>query len=268
MRANFNKCTQWVLVHEGGFVHHPKDPGGATNRGVTQRVYDGYRRRMGKEQQSVRHITEEEVWQIYRDQYWKPIFGDQLPDGLDYAMYDFAINSGPSRAIKFLQQLLGVTSDGVMGNVTLGAVSAYSDIAMLCEQLCRKRFNWMKTLSTFATFGNGWRRRVLGDTADGVQPGTDHGVIDRSVWMAHGVDDIVAPKKAAPGKAEDKDTSVAQKAKDEFNLDTLGKVLTGVVPGAIGGAATLPEGPMQWAASAIAIIAALLVAFVIIKKLR
>jgi lysozyme family protein len=120
--TNFTKTTSWLLIHEGGYVDHPEDPGGATNRGVTQAVYDGYRIRKGKQVRSVRYIDDAEVYDIYRTQYWDKVWGDELPNGLDYAVFDFAVNSGPSRAIKFLQRVIGVPDDGIMGNVTMGKI--------------------------------------------------------------------------------------------------------------------------------------------------
>lgn len=265
--ANFDQCTTWVLVHEGGYVNHPKDPGGATNKGVIQRTYDGFRDRMGLPRRSVKEITDAEVWQIYKEQYWDRVFGDALPAGLDYAMYDFAINSGVAKAVKFLQSLLGVSQDGVMGNVTLGAISRKNDIQGLIEALCLKRWNWMKTLSTFSTFGKGWTRRVMGDIVEGVQAGKDSGVIDRSVWLFEGKTDIAAPKMEAPGKAEEEDTKVTVRAVESINMDNLAKIGGGFVPGAIASASALPDGPLQYAAAAIGIIAALVVAFVVVKKL-
>jgi len=205
MKQNFNQTTEWLLIHEGGYVNHPKDPGGATNRGVIQRTYDGYRRRTGQKLQSVRNITEAEVMDIYRSQYWNAIQGDLLPSGLDYAVYDFAVNSGPSRAAKNLQRILKVTQDGQIGNVTLGAIQKRNDIEGLIVQLCLNRFHWLKTLSTFSTFGKGWTRRVMGYVVDGLQPDTDSGVIDRGVKLHRGTPNILPPIDPAPGKAEDVD---------------------------------------------------------------
>lgn len=264
--TNFEPCTQWALIHEGGYVNHPKDPGGATNKGVIQRTYDGYRDRIGKPRQSVRSITMAEVMDIYKSQYWDLINGDALPDGLDYAMYDFSINSGPSRAVKFLQEILGVKVDGVMGNGTLGAIQRRNDISGLIQELCLKRWNWMKRLKTFATFGKGWTRRVMGDIVAGVQAGKDHGVIDRAVHLFEGRSNIAAPLMAAPGKAEDEDITATAALKDDLTLDSFAKVGTGVVPGAIASMAALPAGPLQWAAAAIAVMAALVVAYVVVKK--
>ncbi len=123
----FNACVQHVLVHEGGFVNHPKDPGGATNRGVTQRVYDGYRSRMKLSARSVAEIDEDEVLDIYYRQYWCQVAANDLPTGIDYAVFDFAVNSGPVRSTKFLQRIIGATPDGAVGFLTLDAIERHQN---------------------------------------------------------------------------------------------------------------------------------------------
>lgn len=159
MRENLETALKHVLVHEGGFSNHPKDPGGATNRGVTQRVYDAYRDRQGQSRRSVRAITAEEVADIYKRQYWDAIRGDDLPSGLDYAVFDYAVNSGPRRAAQDLQRELGVAVDGVIGNVTLAGV-AKADVYDLIDRLCARRMRFLKGLKHWPTFGKGWTRRV------------------------------------------------------------------------------------------------------------
>lgn len=161
MRSNFNEALRAVLVHEGGYANHPKDPGGATMKGVTQRVYDAYRRNNGLEVRSVRNISEAELNAIYYQQYWMIVRGDQLPGGLDYAAFDYAVNSGPSRAIKHLQSVLGVTVDGVPGNATLAAANS-GDIASHINKLCDRRLAFVKDLPTWPTFGKGWTSRIAG----------------------------------------------------------------------------------------------------------
>lgn len=268
-QENFEQCTSWILIHEGGYVNHPKDPGGATNRGVIQRTYDGYRRRKGLPTQSVRQITDDEVHDIYRSQYWNAVEGDMLPSGLDYAMYDFAINSGPKRAIQFLQNLLGVTADGHIGQVTLGAIAGKNNIVDLVMQLCSKRYEWLQKLKTFSTFGRGWTTRVMGDIINGAQPGRDHGVIDRGVWLAQGQTVISTPVfiPEANHKADEEDLKLTEVTKQSFNLENMAKISGGVIPGAIASAAALPDGPLQWATAAVAVIAAVVVGFLVVRKL-
>ena len=159
MKENLETALKHVLVHEGGYVNHQKEPGGATNRGVTQRVYDAYRDRHRKPRRSVRAIEADEVADIYKRQYWDAVRGDDLPSGLDYAVFDYAVNSGPRRAAQDLQRELGVAVDGVIGNVTLAAV-AKADVYDLIDRLCARRMRFLKALRHWPTFGKGWTRRV------------------------------------------------------------------------------------------------------------
>lgn len=169
MQHNFEKCLELVLEHEGGYVNHPRDPGGATNKGVTQAVYDRYRRSRGRSKQSVKFLETGELEAIYKLQYWDAVQGDLLPSGLDYAVFDFAVNSGVGRASKYLQGVLGVKQDGHIGAMTLGAIT---DVRKTINALCDWRMSFLRRLGTFATFGKGWTRRVEGQhpsKVDGVR---------------------------------------------------------------------------------------------------
>lgn len=159
--GNFDDALRLVLAHEGGYVNHPADPGGETNFGVTKAVYDAFRARKGLKARSVTAITKAEVGEIYRAQYWDAVRGDALPAGVDYAVFDYAVNSGPGRAVKDLQRALGCMVDGVAGVATLAAV-ADADDARLIGDLCDRRLRFLKNLRTWKTFGKGWGRRVAG----------------------------------------------------------------------------------------------------------
>lgn len=159
MTDRFEECLPLVLVHEGGYVNHPKDPGGATNKGVTQKTYDAWNDRAGKTRRSVKHITEDELRAIYRMQYWDKVSADELPVGLDYAVFDFAVNSGPSRGAKFLQRAVGVPDDGIIGAQTLAAVKKFETQGLI-RSICDARLAWLKRLKHWPTFGKGWTRRV------------------------------------------------------------------------------------------------------------
>lgn len=160
-QGRFDRALAYVLVHEGGYVNHPRDPGGATNKGVTQAVYDDWRGRQGKAKRSVREIEADEVSAIYRRDYWDRVKGDELPSGLDYAVFDFAVNSGVNRAARFLQAVAGVAQDGAIGPATLSAAWA-GDSSALINALCDKRLAFLKGLPTWSTFGKGWSARVAG----------------------------------------------------------------------------------------------------------
>lgn len=158
-KCNFHPSLAAVLVSEGGYVNNPKDPGGATNKGVTQLVYDDWRTRLNLPKQSVRLLSDAEVEAIYKERYWDACRCDDLPDGLDYCVFDFAVNSGPTRAARYLQRAAGVAEDGKIGPMTLGAVATKGALRMIAE-LCQARLNFLEKLPTFRTFGRGWSRRV------------------------------------------------------------------------------------------------------------
>lgn len=183
--GNFELCLPWTLAYEGGWSDNPKDPGGATMEGVTQAVYDDWRAAQEEPKQSVKLLTASERDAIYRARYWDRVFGDSLTAGVDYAVFDFAVNSGVARAIKTFQQVLSVKSDGLMGPSTLAACRDYVLLkgpAPLIFALCDARLDFMQDLSTWPIFGVGWQRRV-----DGVELGaqtTDTGVRDRAFRLA------------------------------------------------------------------------------------
>lgn len=158
MKGSFQRALALVLKHEGGFVNHPKDPGGATNKGVTIAVFRAVYGQ-NKTVDDLKKITPEQVAHIYRRNYWDKVKADELPSGLDYAVFDYAVNSGPSRAAKHLQSVLGVASDGIIGAQTIAAANAL-DTKMVIEQLCNKRMAFLQSLKTWRTFGKGWGRRV------------------------------------------------------------------------------------------------------------
>jgi lysozyme family protein len=163
---NFDMALDLVLEHEGGFVNHPRDPGGATMKGVTQAVYDAYRKVRGRGPQFVRHISGDELQAIYKFQYWDRVQGDLLPRGVDYAVFDFAVNSGVSRASKYLQAVVGAKQDGVIGARTIAAID---DPARVINALCDRRMSFLGKIGTFAIFGRGWTRRVQGVRAKALE---------------------------------------------------------------------------------------------------
>ena len=163
--CNFAPSLAAVLVHEGGFVDDPRDPGGRTSKGITQHVYDDWRAGEKLVKRDVKLINDYEVGAIYRANYWNACRCDDLPAGVDYCIFDFAVNSGRDRAARFLQRALGVIEDGHIGLVTLAAVKALDHDAIagemgLIEQVCQLRLDFLKHLKTFDTFGRGWTRRV------------------------------------------------------------------------------------------------------------
>lgn len=162
MADKFKQYLEYVLRHEGGFQADARDPGnangGATNYGITQRVYNDYLAASGKKSQSVAAITRREVEAIYRVKYWLSIRGDELPAGWDYAIFDFGINSGPKRAIRYAQMVVGAEVDGAMGPATLAALRAAPREAL--DKYLDLRLSFLKELPHWKDFGKGWERRV------------------------------------------------------------------------------------------------------------
>jgi len=158
MKNNFEACLALVLKSEGGFVNNPKDPGGATNFGVTKATYEQF---TGKtvSVDDMRALTVDEITPLYRRMFWDAIHGDDLPAGVDYAVFDYAVNSGVGRAAKALQQALGVVVDGALGSQTLAAVKA-ADPEELVEKICGGRLSFLQALPTWQYFGKGWSVRV------------------------------------------------------------------------------------------------------------
>lgn len=161
---NYAASLKRVLAHEGGYSNHPADPGGATMRGVTQRVYDAFRAQSGRSKQSVSKIAEDELQTIYRLQYADKVRFNDLPSGVDYVVFDGAVNSGVSQSVKWLQRSVGVKDDGIIGAVTINAVKQRNP-ATVINDICDRRLAMLKQLKTWKTFGKGWTSRVEGARA-------------------------------------------------------------------------------------------------------
>lgn len=164
MKAEFAKAMKHILVHEGGKVDHPRDPGGRTNQGVTQATYNLYRKSIGKKPADVYNMSDAERDAIYRKRFWNVIEGDKLPPGIGYVVMDGAVNSGPSQSVKWVQRAMGTRYtgkiDGQMGLMTLEAILAFPDHDKLVAAIVERRLAFLKNLKTWGTFGKGWKARV------------------------------------------------------------------------------------------------------------
>lgn len=158
MKSNFPKALDALLHHEGGFVNHSDDPGGMTNLGCTKAVWEEYCGHPVTEK-AMRALTPADVAPLYKRKYWDKVKADELPAGIDYCVFDTAINSGPGRAIKLLQGVVGVDQDGDIGPKTLAAVKAF-DPKDLLQDYSKRRLSFMMDLKNWPTFGKGWSRRV------------------------------------------------------------------------------------------------------------
>ena len=157
--SKFKEALEVILHHEGGYVNHPKDPGGETNLGVTKRGYEEW-----GGTKDMKELTPEDVEPIYQKNYWDKLKCDELPEALALCVFDFGVNAGPGRAAKYLQSLVGALPiDGGIGPMTLAAVDKYIDkfsVELAVERYQEARQKYYEELSTFATFGRGWTRRV------------------------------------------------------------------------------------------------------------
>ena len=158
MKENYDHCLEMILHHEGGYVNHPKDPGGETNLGVTKRVWEEH-----GGTKDMKDLTVEDVAPIYKKSSWDRVKGDDLPSGLDLCVFDFGVNAGTGRAARYLQSMIGTTVDGGIGPNTLKALESYvkvEGLAATIDTYQSNRQEYYEKLSTFETFGRGWTRRV------------------------------------------------------------------------------------------------------------
>ena len=158
MLNNFDDSLELVLKEEGGYVDNPSDPGGRTNLGVTQSIWEAW---VGHpvDEQVMKNLNPEYVKPLYEQKFWKPSGCDNLPKGLDYAVFDFAVNAGPGRSVKTLQQTIGCVPDGMLGPRVISAL-ANSDIRSVVEKFCATRQDYYEGLKLFPVFGKGWTART------------------------------------------------------------------------------------------------------------
>lgn len=158
MQETFAKIMSHLFASEGGYVDHPRDPGGATNHGITFAVLQKWRgKRITKT--DVRNLKQAEAADIYKAWYWDKVYADLWPAGPDYSVFDFGVNAGPNRAIKTLQKTVGVVPDGKVGPITKEAVKKCPPRAFI-DTYAKRRLSFYRSLRTWRTFGRGWARRV------------------------------------------------------------------------------------------------------------
>ena len=163
MKDNFDECLKMLLHHEGGYVNHPKDPGGETNLGVTKRVYEKW-----GGTKDMKDLTVEDVAPIYKKEYWDRCKCDDLESGVDWAVFDWAVNSGTGRAAKAIQKICGASQDGAIGPKTLALIGT-QNTQYVIEEFGKIRQDFYESLKTFDTFGKGWTRRNKETTAKALE---------------------------------------------------------------------------------------------------
>lgn len=186
---NFEAVMEHIFAFEGGYVDHPRDPGGATNMGITIGTLRDYR---GKAvtKDDVRNLTKEEAREIYRKRYWDVIEGDLLPSGVDLCTMDGTVNSGPGRGARWLQRAVGASADGKIGAKTLAATDEADDTTTI-NRMCDDRMAFLRRLGTWGTFGKGWSRRV-------------ESVRSNALSMVQDEPGAAAPKPVEPEKPKSK----------------------------------------------------------------
>lgn len=155
--GGFPAALAFTLREEGGFVDDPQDPGGATNKGITIATFQHYH--PGATVDALRLISNADAGAIYHAGYWNAVRAEELPAGVDLMVFDFGVNAGPGRSIGILQSALGVAVDRIIGPVTLRATLA-ADRVRLVNDLAARQLAYYRSLSTWATFGDGWGERT------------------------------------------------------------------------------------------------------------
>lgn len=245
-RGNLATCLAVTLPHEGGWADHPKDPGGATMKGVTLATYRRWN--PGATKAQLRAISNAEIEMIYRDGYWKPISGDALPYGVDLATFDYGVNSGPSRGVKSLQAAVGAARDGQVGHETI-TKSFKMDGKVVVQKICAQRLSFVRGLSTFKTFGKGWSRRIADVEAKGV-----------AMWLAHG-------KPLGSGERSELNDEAVKADKTAANQNKgAGGVTAG--GGAVGGGDAIATGDPNWMLIAGVVVVVVLAAGALVIKSR
>lgn len=162
MQDNLSKALAKTLAYEGGYVNNPVDPGGPTNKGITLKTYSAF---LGRDAtiDELKKLPQEHLLSIYGSRYWDACNCDDLPDGLDLCVFDFAVHSGVTKAAKTLQALAGAKQDGKIGPKTQMAVAMWIHAHGLKNAIKlyqAERLDYLESLATFPVFGKGWTSRV------------------------------------------------------------------------------------------------------------
>ncbi len=154
---NFDTAFDTLLKHEGGYSNHVDDKGGATMWGITESVAraHGYTGDM-------RSLPVEFAKRVYKATYWDAVKADELPAQVRYSVFDAAVNSGVSRATKWLQEAVSTKADGMIGPKTLIAIRQQNPES-LNARYNGVRLIFMTNLTNWGTFGKGWARRIAGN---------------------------------------------------------------------------------------------------------
>ena len=232
MDRNFKRALSLVLKHEGGWSDHPKDPGGATMKGVTLANFRRYVK-PNATKDDLRKITDEQIATVYRRFYWDAVSGADLPDGIDYAVFDFAVNSGPGRAAKYLQNVVGVAQDGKIGPATIKATRSMLP-ATVIHKLCDDRLAFMKRIKDkntgkllWDTFGRGWDSRVKSVRSEALALSAKPTPENPSIIEK----EVIVPKPMVPEKVEKEVTNKTNWLSGGLGLSGVCTALSGFLGG-------------------------------------
>lgn len=147
---DFDQAFDRLIGHEGGYVNNPADPGGETKFGISKRSYP---------MENIKALTLERAKALYHRDYWGPAGCDAAPDGLKFDLFDMAVNSGVTTAIRTLQNAVGTSADGVIGPKTLQAINSMP-APRLVARFNGWRLAFMANTPQWDTFSRGWARRI------------------------------------------------------------------------------------------------------------
>lgn len=159
MKINYEESLRRVLASEGGYTNHPSDPGGPTNFGITIGDYRHYVNPSATAA-DVRAMKVDEAKTIYRARYWDAQRCDELPSGVDYAIFDYGVNSGIGRSGKVLRRCLKLTDQSSVVTDAVIAAATTANAKDLISAICDERLRFLKSLKTWPVFGAGWGERV------------------------------------------------------------------------------------------------------------
>lgn len=263
-RATLAKALELMFGHEGGYSNVKTDSGGPTKYGITHKTLAAHRGVASVTADQVKALTLKEAEDIYRSGYWTQSGGDLLPVGLDYAAFDFGVNSGPARAVKVLQSLVGVVPDGNAGPQTLKAVESYpGGAAKLIRDYCDARMAYLRAIKNpktgFPVNGRGWTIRVTGIDPKGLYAPAPGVVGNALAMLAHQPAVIPIPAPVG-GDAKAEPPAPNPWFKPEV-LGPIGAVLPGVA------ALVSGPGPLQWAFAFGVVVAVAIGAFYAFKRI-
>lgn len=279
-RKNLPQSLELMFGHEGGYSSAKSDSGNflngvlvGTKYGITGKTLAAHRKVSSVTAAQVKSLTLEEATQIYVKSYWTQSGGDLLPSGLDYAAFDFGVNSGPARAVKTLQKVLGVAQDGIVGGQTTSAVDAYKGgIEKLIRDYCDARIAFMKGLGGsqgWATNGRGWHIRVTGIDPKG-QYKKQAGVVGNALTMAKNdrgetakePEPVAVPSEIPEGKAPVSNTGLSTIASKPEAWGPLAGAASGIL-------SNFTNSPILQGALAFGLVVGVLLgAFYFIKRMR